>query len=150
MDKMLLGLCLAIMFVITLISIIGGNSFVNILIEHTIDTTAIVNGSTNQFEIDLTQQSFGLDPITGGIALVVAIAVVGGIISIQFLGSGLNDSGVRILLLSIFYGGLWTILSILAYNLIVAIEVFGLVIYLVLTIVYAMSVVGKYFGNSGD
>lgn len=147
---MLIGLTLAIMLIITLISIIGGNSFIGTISENLVDTEAIVNGTTTTFDIVLDDVNFGLDPITGGIALIIALSVVGALIGIQFVGSGLNDSSVRIIMLAIFYGGLWAILSLLAYNLIVAIEVFGGMIYLVLTILYAVGVVQLYFGGVSE
>lgn len=147
---MLIGITLAIMFIITLLSVVGGNTFISILHEHTIDSSAIVNGSTTQFEIDYTEQAFGLDPITGGIALIITLAAIGAIIGLQIVGSGLSENSVKIILLSIFYGGLWAILSLLSYNLIVAIDTFGGMIYLVLTILFAIGVANKYFGDKSD
>lgn len=144
---MLVGLTLAVMFIVTLISLIAGNSFSSLFIENIVDTTEIINGSTDFWGNPINDAMFGLDPITGGIALILVLSIIGGAIGIQFLGSGLSEGSVRIILLAIFYGGLWAILSLLSYPLIIAIEVFGVLIYLTLTILYAIGVVSKYFGG---
>ena len=146
---MLIGITLAIMVVITLFSIISGNSFIGLITETIIDNSVIVNGSTTSLEIPVPQGTFGLDPLTGGLVLITALAILGAIISIQVVGSGIGEGGVRILMISFFYGGLWGILSIVSANLIIAIEAFGLLIYLTLTILYALGVVSKYFGGGG-
>ena len=144
---MLIGITLAIMVVITLFSIISGNSFIGLITETIIDNSVIVNGSTTSLEIPVPEGTFGLDPLTGGLVLITALAILGAVISIQVVGSGLGEGGVRILMISFFYGGLWGILSIVSANLIIAIEAFGLLIYLMLTILYAIGVVSKYFGG---
>ena len=144
---MLIGITLAIMVVITLFSIISGNSFIGLITETIIDNSVIVNGSTTSLEIPVPEGTFGLDPLTGGLVLITALAILGAIISIQVVGSGIGEGGVRILMISFFYGGLWGILSIVSANLIIAIEAFGLLIYLMLTILYAIGVVSKYFGG---
>lgn len=146
---MLIGITLAVMIIITLLSIIAGNSFIGVISENLIDSEAIVNGTSNTFEMIFEDVAFALDPITGGIALIITLAAIGGVLGIQFLGSGLNDSSVRIIMIGIFYTGLWAILSVLSMNLIFAIEIFGGLIYMILTILYAIGVVGKYFGG-GD
>lgn len=143
----LIGITLAIMMIVTLISIIAGNQFIGVISEYLVDSESIVNGTTTTFSIGSGDVAFGLDALTGGIALIIALSVIGGILGIQILGSGLNDSSVKIIMVAIFYGGLWAILSVLSMNLIIAIEVFGGIIYLMLTIVYAIGVVGKFFGG---
>jgi len=146
---MLIGLTLAILMVITFFSIIAGNDFIGIIADDLVDTSAIVNGSTTTFVIDSEMISFGLDPITGGIALIVALAVLGGIITFQVVGTGLSENGSKIIMVSFFYGGIWFILSLLSEPLISAIEVFGGLMWIGLTIFYAIGVVSKYFGG-GD
>lgn len=144
---MIIGLTLAIMFVITIFSIILGNSLTGLFLENIIDNNQIINGTTDYWGNPVNETTFGLDPITGGIALVVALVIVGAAIGITFIGSGLSDSSQRIILIGVFYIGIWVILSLLSSPLIVSIEIFGLLFYLTLTIAYAYGVVGKYFGT---
>lgn len=149
-DKgMLVGATLVIMLVITLFAIIGGNSFISITDTNVINNSIIVNGTTTSFETSV-DTTFGLDPITGGIALIITLSVLGGVIGLRVLGSGLSEASVKIILLAFFYGGLWAILSLLSINLITAIELFGGIIYMFLTLAYAIGVVNKYFGTGGD
>lgn len=147
---MLIGITLTFLMVITLISIVSGNSFIGVFIDATIDNTLIVNGSTTSLEIPVDIVPFGLDPIVGGLALITALAVFGAIITIQVLGSGLSDNGSRIIMVSLFYGGIWTIMSLVSAPLIISIKVFGSLLYLSLTILYAIGVISKYFGKGGD
>ena len=144
---MLIGLTLAFLMIITILSIISGNSFIGIIVENVVDNELIVNGSTTSLEIPIEDIAFGLDPITGGLALITTLAVLGAIITIQVLGSGMSDNGSKIIMVSVFYGGIWVILSLVSYPMIVSIEIFGVLLYLILTILYAIGVVGKYFGG---
>ena len=144
---MLIALMLAFLMIITFLSIISGNSFIGVIAENIVDNSVIVNGSTTTLEIPLDDTVFGLDPITGGLALITALGVLGGIIAIQVLGSGLSESGSRIIMVSVFYGGIWAILSIVSYPMIVSIKIFGLLLYMIMTILFAIGVVSKYFGG---
>lgn len=144
---MIIGITLAIMLVISLFSVIAGNSFIGILTENVIQSEAIVNGSTTIFETVIPDYTFGLDPITGGIALIVTIATLGALIGIRVLGSGLSEASIKIIMTGAFYAGLWTLLSVISANLIFAIEGFGALIYTVLTLLYAIGVVSKFFGG---
>lgn len=146
---MLIGITLGIMMVLTLFSIIAGNSFIGIITEGLVDNSALINGTTTTFEIPVDDFVFGLDPIWGGLALITALATIGAIITIQIVGSGLSANGTRIIMVSIFYIGIWTILSFLAEPLISSISVFGSLMYLTLTLLYAIGVVSKYFGGGG-
>ena len=144
---MLIGLTLAIMLVVTLLSVITGNSFIGIIVENLVDNSLVVNGSTTSLEIPIDDFIFGLDPLTGGLVLITTLAVFGALITITVLGSGMSDNGSRILMVSFFYGGIWGILSIVSYPLINSIEIFGGLLYLMLTMLYAIGVISKYFGG---
>ena len=144
---MLIGLPLAFLMIITILSIVSGNSFIGIIVENVVDNKLIVNGTTTTLEIPVEDIVFGLDPITGGLVLITTLAVLGAIITIQVVGSGMSGNGSRIIMVAAFYGGIWTILSLVSYPMIVSIEIFGVLLYLILTILYAVGVVGKYFGG---
>ena len=144
---MLIGLTLAFLMIITILSIISGNSFIGIIVENLVDNALIVNGTTTSLEIPIDDIAFGLDPITGGLALITTLAVLGALITVQIIGSGMSSNGSRIIMVSVFYGGIWVILSLVSYPMIISIEIFGVILYLMLTILYAIGVVGKYFGG---
>ena len=144
---MLIGITLAIMLVISLISVVAGNSFIGIMTEQVVWTEAIINGTTTVFETTVPDYSFGLDPITGGIVLIVTVATLGALIGIRILGSGLSENSVKILMVAAFYAGLWSLLSVISINLIFAIEGFGPLIYMILTLLYAVGVISKFFGG---
>lgn len=145
----LIGITVAIMFIISLLSMVAGNSFFGLYLVNLVDTSAIINGSTTTFEIPIGNQTFGLDPMTAGISMIITFVAIGGALGISIFGSGLNTESIKIIMLGIFYISLWTLLSLLASNLIIAIEGFGLMIYLTLTILYALGVISKYFGGGG-
>ena len=131
----------------TLISILLGSSFTDSLVPTTIDNEAIINGTTTSFEILNTDVILNIDPIIGAISIIIIIATVGAIIGIQVLGSGLSSESVRVLIMAIAYTGIWTVLSILSFPLITSIEIFGSLIYVVLTIGYVIGIIQKFGGN---
>ena len=121
-----------------------------IIVEQTISNTVIVNGSTTTFVVENLSFTFSIDPIAGMVASLagwVAIAVAFGI---RAFGTGLSDESARIATLITIYSAIWTILSTLVIPLMFAIEVFGAVIYVVLTIAYAVGVIQKITGGGGD
>lgn len=88
----------------------------------------------------------GIDPLTGAISIIVVIATATALLGIQFLGSGLSDNSVRVLITVAIYASIWTILSLLAIPLIKGIEFFGTLIYVGLTIGYIIGVMEKISG----
>lgn len=144
---MIIGLTLTILLVMTLISVLLGSSFTDTFVPSTIDNEAIINGTTTSFEILNTDVILNIDPVAGAISMIIIIAGVGAIIGIQVLGSGLSPESVRVLIMSIAYTGIWVILSFLAFPLIISIEIFGGLIYVILTIGYVIGIIGKFGGN---
>ena len=146
---MLIGITLFTLFVLVIFSLIYGNSFIGIPQQTVINTQSIVNGTTSIFSFPVEDTVFEIDVVglTGGLAMITAIVVIGAIITLQVVGTGLSENGTRLIMYSLFYIGLWTLLSLLAYPLIVSIEIFGALIYVVLTIMYAAGVMKSYFGG---
>ena len=139
---------MTILLVLTLISVLLGSSFTDTFVPSTIENEAIINGTTTSFEILNTGVILNIDPIVGAISMIIIIASVGAIIGIQVLGSGLSPESVRVLIMAIAYTGLWTVLSVLSFPLITSIEIFGGLIYVVLTIGYVIGIIQKFGGNS--
>lgn len=143
----IVGICLSILLILTLLSVILGNDFIGDTIETVIDNEALIDDVSSTFEIVGTDIILNIDPIIGATAIIITIATFGAIIGIQILASGLSPESVKVLIIAIAYTGIWIVLSVLASPLIVDIEIFGSLIYVSLTIVYVIGVIQKIGGN---
>lgn len=95
-------------------------------------------------ELELEQGSLSLDfNMTVGLVAVIIGAIALGLIGINVLGSGLSDFSVKIIWNGIVYYGLWTVFSVLAFNLIIGIPIFGILLWFFLTFFYSLGVFGK-------
>jgi len=105
-------------------------------------------GPEDQTAGDLPEDVFfEIDPVLGAIVIFITIGIIAGILGIQIIGSGLSDWSVRVGVLLLAYGGLWALLSILSMPLIKSIEVFGVIIYISLTIGYTVGVIERIGGK---
>jgi len=147
---MLIVLTLAILIVLSIFSLILGNNFISGIANIAIDNDALVDGVSSTFEVIGQNVIFAIDTsslIIAGIALIITITVVAGIVGINVLGSGLNPQSTKIIIIITAYIGIWSTLSILAFNLINSIEIFGSVIYISLTLTYVIGVIKKLSGS---
>ncbi len=145
---MIIACCLLILAVLSIFSVVLGSSFMGIVSQQSIDNTAIVNGTSTTFVIEGTEFYFNIDPITGAIAMIITFSAMAVFFGIKLFGSGLSDETVRVLTIAVIYTALWTVLSLLPIPLLFSIEVFGALIYVVLTIAYVGGVVQKFSGVS--
>lgn len=122
---MLIEMSLAIILVITFFNVILGATFTT----YNAGTSYGVN--------------VGINEITGALAVVIALVALAVVVGIQVLGSGISEQSVKTIITVIGYASLWGVFSILSSNLIISIELFGLIIYLILTIIYAIGVMNK-------
>ncbi len=149
--KILIGITLMILIVLTLLSLILGENFLSGIINLSVDNEALIDGVPSTFVVASQDVLFFIDTsnlLSAGIALLITIAVVAGLSGITFLGSGLNPQSARIIILLTAFGGIWGVLSILASSLIFQIEVFGVIIYISLTIAYSIGVVQQISGGN--
>ncbi len=147
---MIVSITLGIMLVLGLFSIILGENFISTTINVSVDNTALINGSTTTYIVEGVDILFQIDTavlINAGIALIVAVSLAAALTGIQVLGSGLNTQSARIIILIVGYTGIWFSLSILAFNLIASIQVFGSIIYITITVSYAIGVLQKITGG---
>ena len=147
---MIIGISVLIMTVLSLFSLLLGENLIGNTINVLVDNTALINGSTTTFVVSAEDILFQVDTsvlINAGIALIVAVGFVATITGVQVLGSGLNAQSARVLIIIAGYTGIWTALSIVAFQLITSIEVFGSLIYIAITIGYAVGVVQKLSGG---
>lgn len=144
---MKIGLPLLIMGILTFFSIFLGNNFISVAIDNVLGGTVIINGTESTWGVEYSGYEFSIDTIVGAISILTVVAILAGVVGIQILGSGISESGHKTLTLCIVYGGLWFLLSTLSYSLIISIEVFGILIYVALTIVYVVGVIEKIAGG---
>lgn len=144
---MIVGVCLAILAILSLLSVVLGENFIASPVTTTIDNEAIVDGETSTFQIDAMESDFAIDPIVGALVMFIVIAAVVAIIGFRVLGSGLSEESVKIITMTIAYAGMWGVLSAISFNLVVAIETFGPLIYISLTIVFVVGIFQKNIGG---
>ncbi len=85
----------------------------------------------------------GVDSLTGALTIIIILVALALVVGIQVLGSGLNDTTVKTIIVITGYASVWGIFSVLSINLIISIQIFGTLIYLFLTIIYVIGVVDK-------
>lgn len=122
---MLIVMSLAMLLIITFFNVVLGASFSN----YNAGTSYSVN--------------VGIDSITGALAVIIALVGIATVVGIQVLGSGISEQSVKTIIVVIGYASIWGVFSALSLNLIVSIEIFGTIIYLFLTIMYAIGVMNR-------
>ena len=143
----LVNIALIPLLVLTFFAVIFGSSFVGVEIDQeTISTWLKLNNTLTESRIESIKTTVNIDPLTGAIAIIIALAMATSIIGLRVLGSGLSDESVRTLTIAIIYTSIWTVLSVLAYPLFAGIELFGVLIYVALTIVFVIGVIEKIAG----
>lgn len=144
---MLVGLTLLILGVLTIFSIVLGSNLSGTILENVYDGNLTVNGTTTTLEFSGDDMLFAIDPTVATIGVFVIIIAIVAVLGIQVLGSGLSPESIRVIMACILYGAVWGLLSILAMPLILAIEVFGTIIYMVLLIGYIVGVIQNIVGG---
>lgn len=129
----LIYIALIPLVVLSLISVIFGNSFTAIEISYI---------KYNYVDRDFPTMKilFEIDEITYGISFLVLITAGVVLAGFQFLGSGLSDVSVRTILILVVYIALWSVLSILSVDLLFLNKAVGSVIYTFLCLIYIIGV----------
>lgn len=129
------------------LSCLIGLSVLNILFGGDWLGFSFEGGFTSGLEVD---SSFAIDQFWGLLGTIITIALIGALFGIQLFNSGLNSESVRVLILTFTYIGIWGLFSLLSFDLIMSIPVFGAIIWFVLTFVYALGVIKKFSGTSEE
>lgn len=95
----------------------------------------------SSFTIDTTLRNI----INSILAIIIAMSVIG----LQILGSGLSDVAHAVAIRGIVYAGTWTALSTYSLELLGYIPIFGLIIWDVLTFIYAIGIFMEVRGIMG-
>ena len=133
----LISISLLPLIVLSFISIIFGNDFVQYTIE----------GEVRGDYLIIEQTYFNIDLMVGAIIIIITIASAVALIGLKILGTGLSDESVRTIIIAISYTTIWSVLSALAIPLLYSIDVFGILIYVALTIVFVIGVIEKMSGG---
>lgn len=126
----------------------GGNTTINQPGEIT------VNGTTTNVTIPGSGvQTFNMSGIQMALVILFSAIILGTVTGIHFLGSGLSDTTQKIIFNSVIYLGLWGIFSILAYDLLSDMSTelgFGILLWMILTIVYIIGFAQTIQGGASD
>lgn len=148
---MLIGASLIVILIIVFLNLTVGGDFLGAFVPISVDNEAIVDGVPTTFVVEATDVLFSIDTSTiVGAITIISITLIGValITGISVLASGLNAQSAKIVILATVYTGLWILLSVLAYSLIVSIEVFGTVIYIGITLAYVIGVIQSVSGGN--
>lgn len=126
---MLIGLSLAALLVIAMFNSFLGADFSDYTVE----------GDYGQ--------TMGIDEVEGAIVIIIVLIALVVLVGIQVVGSGLSDTSGKAVMTLVAYISVWGIFSTLSYDLIISIEAFGTIIYLILTIMYAVGVIQQLTGS---
>ena len=138
---LLILLPLTILLFLTIFSIIFGATFTSVSLDTFVSNNTIINGTTTTIGLGGDDIYFDIDPLIGATIWIVAIIILAALISIKFLGSGMGPEGVRTTLIGTAYGAVWILLSVYSNPLITQIEIVGSLLYISLTIIYALGVI---------
>jgi len=128
--------------------LITGNDFISTAISESHDYQIVVNSSISELGIPGVIAEFGLDPLIQAVIWISVVGVVAVASSITVVASGISESGTRWLTGMIFFISLWLMFSMLPYPLFVLIETYGMMIYFVLTIFYAIGAIWYLLSGS--
>lgn len=148
---MLIGITLMILIVMSIFSLVLGGEFISGIVNIAIDNEALVDGEVTTFVVEGIDVLFTIDTtvlIVAGIALLGTVIVVAAVTGITFLASGLNPQSSKIIIYLTAFIGIWAVLSILSWDLIREIEVFGSVIYITMTLGYTIGVTQTITGGN--
>jgi hypothetical protein len=140
---MLIGLTLTILLMFSLFSIVLGAEWGQDVVNASDSTSAAVNGTTTGLSYNADNVFLDIGVLNGALVILTVVIALAILFGIRILDSGLSDSSVRTITTAVLYGSIWISLSLLAYSGIIMIEVFGALIYVVLTFLYVIGVVQK-------
>lgn len=107
-----------------------------------------LTGEESELELEQGSLDLGFDMTIGLVGIIIG-AIALGLIGLNVLGSGLDTFSVKIIWNGITFYGLWAIFSVMSYNSIVSIPVFGVIFWFLMTFIYSLGVFGK-MGSGGE
>jgi len=139
---------LAFLIILTLLSGFFDASSTSVGLFEIIDSIMIVNGTTTTIELTNNANSFNFDPLLTAITWIIVLTVLAGVIGINVVGTGLNASSSKIIVVGTAWSTAYIFFGITAYPLIMSIPLsWGELIYVSITVIYAIGVF-KQIGDS--
>lgn len=135
---MLIAISLGVMIMLSLFCVIAGAGW------DTLGMSSAIEGTDGL----VTEGGFSIDSLTGAIGIILIVMMIAVIFGLRFWSSGLSESSIRTITIGLSYGSLWVLFSIFAEPLLAAIEIFGMFLYITLTIAYVIGVIQKISGGS--
>lgn len=143
---MLIALTLTILGMLTIFQMIGG-AIALYNASAGVTASGIVNSTVTDFTVNNNTYIFSFDLTTGMIAILITISLLA-VIGLSIFGSGLNDTSSHLLITITAYVGVWGLMTFLTFNLFLEIPIFGIFIYLTLTVLYSVGVIQSVTGSS--
>lgn len=134
----IIGGCILILLFLTVISMISGNDFISTNIARSYDLAHVLDGETSELGLDISGD-FALDPLIGAVIWIIVIGLIAVIAGLSVLGSGLSEGAGRWVIYMVFFIAIWVMFSTFPFPMIASIEIAGLIIYTILTMVYGIA-----------
>ncbi|MEN6622643.1 MAG: hypothetical protein ABFD50_13960 [Smithella sp.] len=146
----LIGFPLTIIILFMVVATAGGGADFAFTQDFSANSSMIVNGTSSNINIPVGTFTFAISATQGAIAVMMSIIVLGSLIGIRVMGSGILGMSAEIIVKGAFYFALWGLFSVFAQPLIAAIPIFGILIYLMLTIMYIIGFVQNLSGGPAN
>lgn len=134
----MLGLLMGGMFITTLIMLLTGQSFPTA--DYYGSSTATINGTTSAYPVEATMNVV-YGSLTSFLVLIGIIGAIAVISSILIVGSGLSDSGSKIVYQLVWFTTLWVMLSLLPTPYLFQAGLWGIALYFGITFFYVYNVI---------
>lgn len=131
---LLLLISLGTIIILACISVLTGKG------SFTESSSYLENGTQSSWSYYNVSTGFYIDQFEGAIVILIIVIAIVVVVGLRFFNSGLSDPAVRTFTIIAFYVSLWGIFSVMAYDLIVSIAIFGAFIYICLTIIFIVGV----------
>ncbi len=139
---------LTVLMVFMAISSVGGSNL-NITTTQDLNQsgTVITNDTTNLVQIPVGSFAFSITPTQGAIIIMSTVIAIGAIVGIRAFSTGLDRFSIETITKGAYYLAIWGILSAFAQPTIANIPYFGVILYLVLTLMYVSGFVQSIGGR---
>lgn len=109
------------------------------------------NGEEKSLSTSESGYEFAINETQGIMAIVIAVSVIGSLIGIRVVGTGLSEMTVKILYNTIFFYGVWALFSALSLQWFLIIPIgAGWIIYFILTGMLGFGIIQQINGGSSD
>lgn len=92
--------------------------------------------------------TFAISPLEGALSIIIIVILLGALVGINLMGSGLSDESVKLIIIGVAYTGIWLTFSAMSFSMLLDFPVYGVFIYIVLTIMFVIGVFQKYSGGN--